>query len=228
MRGVLHVVLHSYYVLLALAFLYGDSVASLRSWGEFVTFLRGLPVVEVAIAVLLFVDVSRAPDCDISCRGTFMGYIAHLPVRPLMRKHRGWYHSVWAAVYVSCLSAVLLSILAYAIEASSYALGVLPQLSVYRTAVTAFSASFLSFCLHLVEDSLTKRGVSWFGRKVRGPISTGASDSHLALLMITTSAGGAAAAYLATGTVGGSALLGMLVLMMEFALLTVWREALRI
>lgn len=224
MRGVFHVSLHAYYVLLALFFLYGDTLATLESWQELAAFLGGLPLVEVFVAVALFIDVSRAPDCDISCRGTALGYVAYLLVKPFAKPHRGWYHSVWAAIYVASLSTVLLTPPIYALQALALFLGAELRFSIYRVASAAFSASFLSYCLHLIEDSLTKRGVDWFGYRVRGPATTGTSDFYVTALLVATSAGGILVTYSTTRALGISALLGLVVLLIDFALLITVRR----
>ncbi|MEM1623632.1 MAG: metal-dependent hydrolase [Sulfolobales archaeon] len=224
MRGILHVVLHGYYVLLTLAFLYGDTIASQGSWLEPETLLRGLPLAQVAIAVAIFMDASRAPDCDISCKGTILGYVAHVFAKPFVRSHRGWYHSVWAAVYVASLTSILVALVVHTLSVFASYFSRVFHLSTTLAAYTAFSASLLSYSLHLVEDSLTKRGVNWFGYRIKGPITTGATDIQYTLLLVTTSASSAVATYVLTNSVSISALVGLLVILLDFTLLTVLRK----
>ncbi|MEM3132530.1 MAG: metal-dependent hydrolase [Sulfolobales archaeon] len=219
MRGVLHVVLHGYYVLLTLTFLYGDTITSKGSWPELATLLRGLPLAQVAIAVAIFMDTSRAPDCDISCKGTILGYVAYLLAKPFVRSHRGWYHSVWAAVYVAGLTSIVVALVVHTLSVFAGYFGIVFHLSTTSAAYTAFSASLLSYSLHLVEDSLTKKGVSWFGYRIKGPVSTGATDVHYAFLLIATSASSAVATYVLVNSVSISALVGLLVILLDFTLL---------
>lgn len=223
MRGVFHLALHSYYVLLVLSFLYGDTSISLESWQEFAAFLKGLPLAQVAVAIFVFIDASRAPDCDVSCRGTTLGYISYLLVKPFVRSHRGWYHSVWAAIYVASFTSIIVTLVVYTLSVFTNYFDIVVQLPTHTIAYTAFSASFLSYCLHLAEDSLTKRGVSWFGYRIRGPVSTGATDLHYTFLLIATSAISVVAAYLVTSSVSSSALAGLIVLLLDFILLTAFR-----
>ncbi len=223
MRGSVHAALHAYYVLLVLALLYGDSLASSGSWEELASRLWSLARAELVVAVAVFMDVSRAPDCDISCRGSVLGLAAYAPASPLVKSHRGWYHSVWAALYVACFCAALTALLAHALLLVADSLGVELRLSVGPATLAVFASSLLSYCLHLAEDSLTRSGVRWLGRlgpRVRGPVSTGRSDAYAAALLVGTSAVAAAISYPLTRSFAASALVGILALALDFALLT--------
>ncbi len=222
MRGSAHVALHAYYVLLALVLLYGDPLASSSTLGELSARLLELVRAEHVLAVLVFMDVSRAPDCDVSCRGSVLGLVAYAPVSPLVKSHRGLYHSVWAALYVAGFCAALVALVVHALGVLAGSLGVPFGISASYAALAAFAASFTSYCLHLAEDSLTKSGVrwlGWFGPRIRGPASTGSSDAYAAVLLAGPSAAVAMLAYLVTESFATSALAGFLVLALDFALL---------
>lgn len=221
-RGSLHLALHAYYVLLALAFLYGDSLASSGSWSELAARLWGLARAELAVAVAVFMDVARAPDCDVSCRGSLLGLLAYAPVSPLVRSHRGWYHSLWAALYVAGFCAALVALLAHALGLAAGYIGVGAKLPTGAVAAATFAAALSSYCLHLAEDSLTRGGVrwlGWLGPRVRGPASTGRSDAYAASLLVAVSALAALAAYRVSGSPSTSALVGALALALCFALM---------
>lgn len=221
-RGIYHTALHAYYLMLSLVYAYGDALASSPSILEgFAVFLRNLARVELVIAAAVFMDMARAPDCDISCRGTTLGSLAYLLVKPFVRSHRGGYHTVWAAIYAAVVSTTVVTAAMYALTASAVLIKIDVPFSTYYIATATFSASFLSYCLHLVEDSLTKRGVAWSSRRIRGPVSTGVSDLEFTLMFMSVSITGVLAAYLATGTPSTSALAGIAALAFVFALLTV-------
>ncbi|MCS7099054.1 MAG: metal-dependent hydrolase [Sulfolobales archaeon] len=222
MRGAYHVALHAYYALLYLAFLYGDRfVASTNSLDEFLKFLESLAQLEVVLALLVFMDIARAPDCDISCRSTVLGFLAHIPVKPFLRSHRGWYHSLWAATYVSAASSAIVAAAAYSLRAT---VGLLSDLSVRRLAAVVFSSSLLSYALHLVEDSLTRRGIDWFGTKIRGPAVTGRSDLYYTVVLVALSASTLLLVYMVTGTLSTSSLAGGAALAATYALLVLSRR----
>jgi membrane-bound metal-dependent hydrolase YbcI (DUF457 family) len=217
MRGSCHVLLHAYYVVLGIALLYGDELLSTYVDQGVAGPLRLLANLELLIFVAVFMDVARAPDCDVACGGTLLGYIAHIPVKPFLRTHRGWYHSVWAAIYMSGVASAVVAALTATVNAVSEHVGFGPVLSLVRLGATAFSASFLSYLLHLAEDSLTLRGVRWLGTRVRGPLRTGGTDIVAASIIVLTSALTTWVAYYATRSLSRGALLGALVLIAMFA-----------
>lgn len=225
MRGIFHVALHVYYILLSLMFLYGDALAaSASSLEEFLRSLKSLVRLEIVTAILVFIDIARAPDCDILCRGTVLGYLAHIPAKPFLKSHRGWYHSLWAAIYVSSASSAIVTSLFYLLKTAVGLWNTDFEFSIYRVATTVFSVSLLSYTLHLIEDSLTMRGVDWFGRRIRGPVSTGRSDLYFTLLLIIFSSSIAVLVYIMTKEVSTSAVAGGLVLTAIYGLLALSRS----
>lgn len=220
MRGLCHVLLRIYYVTLGLTLLYGDKLVTTyltQGVSGLLKVLTGLELLEFIVFAAVFIDIARAPDCDVVCSGTVLGYIAHIPVKPFLRTHRGWYHSVWVAIYVSVVISAVVTVLAMGVNIISNHLGFGAVLPLVKLAITAFSASFLSYLFHLVEDSLTLRGIRWFGVRTRGPLRTGSSDIVVVSAIVLTSALATWVAYYFTGSLSQGAVLGFLVLILVFA-----------
>lgn len=220
MRGSCHALLRIHYITLGLALLYGDELVSAyfaQGVSGLLKVFSSLEFIELITFVVIFVDIARAPDCDIACSGTVLGYIAHIPVKPFLRSHRGWYHSVWAAIYVSGVTSAVTAVLAIGVNVVSEHLGFSAVLPLVKLVITAFSASFLSYLLHLVEDSLTLRGIRWLGMRARGPLRTGSSDIVAVAAIVLTSALVTYITYYLSGSLSQGALLGFLILIVVFA-----------
>jgi membrane-bound metal-dependent hydrolase YbcI (DUF457 family) len=207
MRGLLHLVLHIYYLTLALAIVYGGTT-ELNTSNVLGSVLR----VETLIPVLVFLDLARAPDCDLgSCR-SLLGSLGYTLVKSFVRRHRGWYHSVWASLYIASLTAVITYLVALYVE---YLGIVVPKLGITRT---TFLTALLSYTLHLLEDGLTVRGVKLLGVRIRSFARTGSTDTLVATLLVLPSAISTVVHYITTAgaDLATSAMVGATVLTLTY------------
>jgi membrane-bound metal-dependent hydrolase YbcI (DUF457 family) len=186
MRGLLHLVLHIYYLALALAVVYGGTASTPSSTLE--PILR----VETLVPVLVFLDLARAPDCDLGYCRSLLGRVGYALVKPFVRRHRGWYHSIWASLYVASLTAAVTYLVALYVEYLGIAV---PKLGITRA---VFLAALSSYTLHLLEDGLTVRGVEVLGLRIRGFARTGSTDTLVAVLLVLPSATSTVVHYLTT------------------------------
>jgi len=187
MRGLLHLALHTYYLALGLAVLHGSTIAS-NPAGALGLLLR----TETLVPALVFLDLARAPDCDLgSCR-SLLGRVCYALVRPFVRRHRGWYHGVWASLYVASL--VALATYLVALWVGSLGVAKLNP----EAPRSVFLASLSSYTLHLLEDGLTVRGVRVLGVRLRGFARTGSTDALVAALLVLPSATALVVHYVAT------------------------------
>ncbi len=209
MRGTLHLLLHIYYLALALMMLYGDAISTSNPFNTLELVLRA----ETLLPALVFLDVARAPDCDLgSCR-SLLGRVCYTLVKPFVRKHRGWYHSVWASLYVASLTTVL----TYLVAPWLGSLGMpIPGSDVPRL---VFLAVLSSYNLHLLEDGLTVRGVKVLGVRLRSFARTGSTDTLVAVLLILPSSTALVVYYIATARAGISATIGATVLVLTYTAL---------
>lgn len=217
MRGICHILLHLYYVLIAAVIVYGDRLATAGLPYGFLNELRSAISIEVFVGILVFMDLARAPDCDISCSRTVFGFLAYLPLKPFLRSHRGWYHSVWAAAYVAAICTALMTAIAYA--AMTYLPLWISGVRLGELAATVYVLSFSSYVLHLAEDTLTVGGLKWSSLRLRGLIRTGRSDLVLTLLMILTSLVILIATYIVTSTLSYSGIAAAATLVVEYGLI---------
>jgi membrane-bound metal-dependent hydrolase YbcI (DUF457 family) len=209
MRGSLHLVLHTYYLALALMILYGDAISTSNLFSALELVLRA----ETLLPVLVFLDVARAPDCDLgSCR-SFLGKVCYTLVKPFVRKHRGWYHSFWASLYVASLTTVL----TYLVALWLGSLGIPRPGS--GVSYSVFLAALSSYNLHLLEDGLTVKGVEVLGVRLRGFARTGSTDALVAVLLVLPSSTALAIHYMATARAGISATVGAAVLVLTYVTL---------
>jgi len=210
MRGSLHLVLHIYYLALGLAVLYGNTIASNPADA-----LRLLLRAEVAVPTLVFLDLAKAPDCDLGSCGSFFGRACYTLVKPFVRRHRGWYHSVWASLYVASLAALATYLVALWVGSLGIAKldpGV-PRL--------VFLVALSSYTLHLLEDGLTVRGVGLLGVRLRSFARTGSTDTLAAALLVLPSATALVVHYTATAraNLSASATVGLATLTLTYVAL---------